>query len=66
MTKDQFSKLSVGDLVRHSSGSRRYVVMSNYGDHVTAVATVDMTNPSEWELVLKAEHTHVEASNDNN
>ena len=49
MTKTQFKKLKPGDLVRHVlSGSTAYVVTANYGERVTAVRTMDLTNPSEW------------------
>lgn len=53
MTPEQFKKLKRGDYVRHVSPIYypTYVVMGNYGDHVTAVRTVDMTNPAEWVLV---------------
>ena len=52
MTRYELSKLSVGDIVQGSSG-HIYVVTGNYGGHVTAVKTVDITNPGEWTLVQK-------------
>lgn len=51
MSPMQFVRLKVGDLIRHKSDHKAYVVSGNYGDRVTAVRTVDMTNPSEWALV---------------
>jgi len=48
--------LERGDIVKNQSNDKTYVVTANYGERVTAVATVDMTNPDEWELVLKANH----------
>ena len=52
MTPKQFRGLKPGDLVRHKSkGSRAHIVHGNYGDRVTAVRTVDLTNPSEWDHV---------------
>ena len=52
-TKD-FSNLGRGDIVRHKRNrSTSYVVDVNHGGSITAMATVNMTNPDEWELVLK-------------
>lgn len=55
MNQDDLKNLNVGDLVRHAAFHGVYVVTGNYGDRVTAVRTVDLTNPSEWEIVKKAE-----------
>lgn len=39
------------DMVRHKSNPlKTYVVTTNYGERVTAVDTVDITNPNEWEV----------------
>ncbi|MBN3949384.1 MAG: hypothetical protein HWQ38_24140 [Nostoc sp. NMS7] len=54
MTPEQFKNLKTGDIVRGVLSSHTYIVTDNYGDHVTAVRTVDLTNPSEWELVQKS------------
>ncbi len=51
MTNDEMKKLRRGDLVAHKSGSKLYVVTGNYGDHVTAVDSVDITNAIEWNKV---------------
>lgn len=48
MNGETFRGLKRGDLVRHKSESRTFVVTANYGDRVTATTTVDMTNPGEW------------------
>ena len=52
--KEQMKYLERGDIVKHVNNSQTFVVTGNYGGRVTAVATVDITNPAEWELVLKA------------
>jgi len=58
VTKDDFLQLSQGDIVQNMSpDSKPIMVTSNYGDRVTAVATYDLTNPSEWEIILKANYT---------
>lgn len=61
MERNEFKNLQPGDIVRHKPGpypdSRTaLIVTGNYGDRVTAVQTHDLTNPSEWDLVLKVEH----------
>lgn len=53
MTREEFGKLNVGDIVGHPLHDHNYVVTGNYGGRVTAVRTVDMTNPSEWLLLTK-------------
>jgi hypothetical protein len=57
VTEQEFSCLQTGDIVKSDLGSKTFIVTSNYGGRVTAVTTVDMTNPFEWELVAKAHHT---------
>lgn len=54
MKKETFKELQTGDVVRHKSSNTNYVIMEDFGDRKTAVRTVDLTNPDEWELVLKA------------
>lgn len=54
MTTEEMKKLERGDIVLPFGDNRTFIVTANYGNHVTAVATVDITNPPEWELVLKA------------
>lgn len=44
--------LDMGMIVKNRGTHAVYVVTGNYGGHVTAVKTVDITNPPEW-LVLK-------------
>lgn len=55
MTEEEFKKLDTGDIVRLHHDGASYVVTFNYGGHVTAVRTMDMTNPREWQLVSKVE-----------
>jgi hypothetical protein len=51
MTYDEMHQLQPGDIVRGNGSSQSYVVTANYGSRVTAVRTVDLTNPNEWDLV---------------
>lgn len=61
MTKTEFNDLGPGDVVcyaiSHAELFNRFTVTDNFGDRVTAVKTVDMTNPVEWELVNKKSTT---------
>lgn len=44
---------TVGDIIRHKSEGKALIVTGIYGDHVTAVRSVDVTNPIEWEVLKK-------------
>jgi len=55
MSDEEMKYLERGDIVKHHSDSITFVVTGNYGKRITAVATVDITNPIEWEVVLKAD-----------
>lgn len=53
MQEKDFSALAPGDSIQHLVTKAIFIVTGNYGDHVTACATADATNPSEWKLVSK-------------
>jgi len=57
MTKADFHELNVGDMITHDNDSHTYIVTGNYGGRVTAIQTVDTTNPTEWALRYKATYT---------
>lgn len=52
MKYTEFLKLSPGDIVRGKLSERTFVVTANYGGRVTAVDSVDITNPNEWDLLV--------------
>lgn len=55
MNQQTFENLVPGDVVKHKGiSSTVYMVAVNYGTRVTAVAVADITNPPEWDLVMKA------------
>ena len=56
MDRETFQKLDRGDIVRHKATDHAtsYIVVANYGNHVTAVNTMNITNPAEWDLIYKA------------
>ncbi len=53
MTKGELYSLRTGDVVIGKLSGLAYVVTANYGNRVTAVRTVDITNPDEWLLSCK-------------
>jgi hypothetical protein len=46
-----FSNLKSGTLVRNVNSLHVYVVTGNYLNRVTAARTIDITNPTEWEII---------------
>lgn len=51
---NDFSELKVGSLIsQKTSKDAVYVITAVYGDRATAVRTVDITNPQEWEIRKK-------------
>jgi predicted transcriptional regulator len=55
MTNEEMRSLQVGDIVCHASLDIMHsnIVTANYGSRITAVHTVDITNPIEWLIVSK-------------
>jgi len=56
MTKTEIDALAVGDIVAHISDGKAFIVTGNYGDRVTAVRTIDITNPTEWVIKNRANY----------
>lgn len=60
-------QLKTGMIVRRRNNDPgAYVVHSNYGGRVTAVRTVDITNPSEWKFADPAINTGMLIENPDN
>jgi hypothetical protein len=53
---EKIEDLKRGDIVRSISGNV-YVVTANYGTHATAVNTIDVSNPIEWEVLVSGTQT---------
>ena len=53
MNRKEFNNLISGDIIKHKSDHKCYVITAHYGNRITAVTSVDLTNPIEWELVCK-------------
>ena len=58
MTNNELKALQMGDVVRLKGSAVGYIVTANYGDHVTATRTVDITNSQEWDLVAQASYAN--------
>jgi len=60
MTERKFVLLQMGDVIKHKGihGDRLFVVTGNHGGHVTAVASVNATNPAEWDLLISGGKKH--------
>ena len=56
MTEDEFKNLTRGDIVRHKGLGDSWLIDMSYGNRKTAIRTVDLTNPDEWELISKANY----------
>jgi len=52
MTPEDFKNLKPGDIIRNKSGSEGYIITAHYGSRATAVRTIDVTNPSEWDWIV--------------
>jgi hypothetical protein len=57
MTKEEFQNLQPGDLVRGTKYGLTYIVTQNHGDRITAVRSVDTSNPSDWEVANLPQNT---------
>ncbi len=57
---EMLSDLKVGDTVIGKSFARPYIVTAHYGDRVTAVMSIDITNPNEWTVMRDAKSINIE------
>jgi hypothetical protein len=53
MTEGEFKNLREGDIVQSKASGKAYIVTENFHNRVTAIRTVDITNPDEWDLIVK-------------
>lgn len=56
MTTHDLQNLQPGDIIVSQRTKAAYIVTGNYGTHVVAVRTVDVTHAPEWDLASKAQH----------
>ena len=57
---ENFNQLQRGTIIRHVLNERTFVVTGNYGNRAIAVASVDVTNLSEWLAFDDSEHSDSE------
>lgn len=60
MTTQEMRLLKCGDVLRHRGNGRRYIVVGNSGGRATAIDAADITNPNEWDIVVKSNPKRVE------
>jgi len=53
MTTEELHALRPGDVVAHRRDGQQFQVLGNFGGRVTAVDLADVTNPNEWEVVVR-------------
>lgn len=54
MTKEEFDNLEMGDIVRGGFSGIAFVITSRAENGYIGVRTQNITNPDEWELIVKA------------
>ncbi len=53
MNKKQMANLKVGDIIQSKKDSKwAFIVSQNFGERLIAVRTIEITNPTDWELVV--------------
>lgn len=51
---ERIADLQRGDIIRNKGGNGdSLLVTATYHKRATAIRTVDVTNPAEWELVIR-------------
>lgn len=53
MTASDFFNLHPGDIIHPLGSPDAYIVIANHGTSITAVRTVDIADPTAWDVVLK-------------
>ena len=53
MNKEEFDNLRVGNIVRHVGSKNACVITSRNSGSFTAVRTINISNPIEWEKITQ-------------
>ena len=48
---NNFKNLRIGSIIRHKGSSKGYIITNDFGDRFTAVRTVEVSNPIEWDEI---------------
>jgi len=63
MTKSEFERLQPGQMIQHKKNNEwAFIVHQNFGDRLTAVRTIEVRDPENWETVteIKAKDLQIE------
>jgi hypothetical protein len=54
MKKSEFERLQPGQMIQHKKNNEwAFIVQQNFGDRLTAVRTIEVRDPENWEAVTK-------------
>lgn len=54
MTKNQFEQLQPGQIIQHKKNNEwAFIVHQNFGERVTAVRTIEIRDPENWEVATQ-------------
>jgi hypothetical protein len=54
MNKNEFQKLQPGQIIQHKKDHKwAFVVHQNFGERLTAVRTIEVRDPENWEIVTE-------------
>lgn len=54
MTKNEFRRLQSGQIIQHKKDNKwAFIVHQNFGERLTAVRTIEVRDPENWEIVTK-------------
>lgn len=65
MTKEEFAKLRVGDIVICRTTQLGYVITAKYGSQLIATRTVRMSTPAAWDLFRRGPQARIEKEETN-
>ena len=56
MTKNEFERLQPGQLIQHKKDNKwAFIVHQNFGERLTAVRTIEVHVPENWDVVTKVQ-----------
>src|SRR5581483_5817352 len=60
MTNSEFEKLKTGQVIQNKYNNQwAFIVSQNFGDRVIAVRTIEVNDPSEWDIVEIKEEPNI-------
>lgn len=56
MTKTEFERLQPGQIIQHKKDNKWvFIVHQNFGERLTAVRTIEVRDPENWDMVTKVQ-----------